>query len=183
MLSFSKWFIAVAAFVLLASPSAASDVILAGKVKSINAEKKTFVVTDAAGKDHSLKFAENVTINRAGKDSTSDLKAGDPVNVCHDDGTFTWTAHYILVQEGASKNCVLVRVTFKSYDAGKKQLTFTDTADKKDWTLGMGDATVRLNGQNSKVEDFKIGDAAVVIVDRTLGVEKGTLNSISAWRK
>jgi hypothetical protein len=183
MMSFSKWFVAVAASALLAGSSAASNDILAGKVKSINAEKKTFVVTDAAGKDHSLKFDENVTINRDGKDTKSDLKAGDPVNVCHDDGAFTWTALYILVQEGAGKKCVLLRVTFKSYDAGKKQLTFTDKADDKDLTLAMGDAKVCLNGQDSKVENYKIGDAAIAIVDRTLGVDKGTLNSIMAWRK
>jgi len=182
-MSLSKWFIAVAATVLLAGPSAAADVILAGKVKSINAEKKTFVVTDAGGKDHSLKFDEHVTVNRDGKDSKSDVKVGDPVDVCHDNGTFTWTAHYILVQEGASKNCVLMRVTFKSYDAGKKQLTFTNTADNKDMTFGMGDAKVRLNGQDSKMENYKIGDAAVAIVNMTAGADKGTLNSILAWRK
>jgi hypothetical protein len=183
MMSFSKWFSAVAAIVLLAGPSAAADAILAGKVKAINADKKTFVVTDAAGKDHSLKFDENVTINRGGKDSKNDVKAGDPVNVCHDNGVLTWTAHYILVQDGDTKNCVLVRCTVKSYDAGKKQITFTDTADKKDWTFGMGGAKVRLNGQDNKVENLKIGDDAVAIIDRTEGVEKGTLNSMLAWRK
>jgi hypothetical protein len=183
MMSFSKCIFAVAAIVLLAGPSAAADVILAGKVKSINAEKKTFVVTDAGGKDHSLRFDDNVTINRDGKDSKSDLKAGDPVNVCHDNGTFTWMARYILVQDGASKNCSLVRATFKSYDAANKQLTFTDTADNKDWTFAMTDTKMHLNGQNSKAENLKIGDAAVAIVDRTLGAAKGTLTSMSAWRK
>ena len=183
MLSFCKWFSAVAAIVLFVGPSSAADAILAGKVKSVNAEKKSFVVTDAAGKDHSLKLDDHVTINRSNKESSAELKAGDAVNVCHDNGTLSWTAHYILVQDGETKNCVLVRCTIKSYDAAKKQIIFTDTADNHDWTFALGTAAVRLNGKDTNPTNLKIGDNAVAIIDRTMGADRGTLSSILAWRK
>ena len=77
----------------------------------------------------------------------------------------TWTAHYILVQEGDTKNCELVHGTVKSYDVDKKQVTFTDHRDK-DWTFPMGDAKVRLNREDSKIEDIKIGDRALAIVEK-----------------
>ena len=43
--------------------------------------------------------------------------------------------------------------TVKSYDADKKQLAFTDKA--KDWTFAMGDAKVRLNKEDSKIEQHQ----------------------------
>src|ERR1700683_5608313 len=122
MKSFSKWVIALAATVLLAGTSTAADTVATGKVKSINADKKDMVLTDAAGKDWTIKLGDKVLINRDGKESPSDLKAGDPVSVCYDKGLLTWTAHYILVQEGANKNLNLVYGSVKSYDADKKQL-------------------------------------------------------------
>src|SRR4051812_34583819 len=109
MKSLVKWVCAVVAVVLLAGPLAAADVVSAGKVKSINADKKEFVLTDAAGKDAAYKFGDTVVINNGGKETKSDLKVGDMVNVCYDKGLLTWTAHYILVQEGDSKNWELVR--------------------------------------------------------------------------
>ena len=70
----------------LAGTAVAADAIAAGKVKAINADKKEFVLTDSAGKDWTIKLGDNVIINRGGKESQSDLKAGDPVNVCYDKG-------------------------------------------------------------------------------------------------
>ena len=136
MKSFSKWFSAMAAVVLLAGPAVAADAIAAGKVKAINADKKEFVLTDSAGKDWTIKLGDNVVINRGGKESKSDLNAGDTVNVCYDKGLLTWTAHYILVQEGDTKNCELVHGTVKSYDADKKQVTFTDRGQGLDLPHG-----------------------------------------------
>ena len=46
MKSFSKWFSALAALVLLAGPAVAGDAIAAGRVKGIHADKKEFVLTD-----------------------------------------------------------------------------------------------------------------------------------------
>lgn len=166
----SKWFSALAATLLLATTATAADAIFAGRVKGINADKKEFILTDAAGKDSTFKLDDNVVINRDGKEGKSDLKAGDPVNVCYDKGLLTWTARYILVQEGDRMNCELVLGTVKSYDADKKQLTFTD-AQGKDLSFTMGDAKVRLNQADSKVENVKIGDHALAIMEKIGGKE------------
>ena len=156
---------AMAAVVMLAGPAVAEDAVSAGKVKVVNAEKKDFVLTDSAGKDWTIKLGDDVVINRGGKDSQSDLNAGDSVNVCYDKGILTWTAHYILVQEGNTKNCELVHGTLKNYDVDKKEVTFTDHR-QKDWTFPIGSAKVRLNKQDSKIEDIKIGDRALGIVEK-----------------
>ena len=42
------------------------------KVKSINAENKTFVLTDAADKEFTFKLGDDLVINRAGKGRQSD---------------------------------------------------------------------------------------------------------------
>ena len=156
MKSFSKWFSALAALVLLAGPAVAGDAIAAGRVKGIHADKKEFVLTDSAGKDWTFKLGDTVIINRGGKESQSGLNAGDPVNVCYDKGPLTRTAHYILVQEGGAKNRWLMHGTVKNYDADKKELTFTSQASN--WTFPMGDVKVRLNREDSKIGHIKIGD-------------------------
>jgi hypothetical protein len=159
------WFSAMAAIVMLACPAVADDAISAGRVKGVNADKKEFVLTDAAGKDWTIKLGDAVVINRGGKESQSDLNAGDAINVCYDKGLLTWTARYILVQEGNTRNCELVHGTLKNYDVDKKQVTFTDRQDK-DWTFPMGNAKVRLNKEDSRIEDAKIGDRALAILEK-----------------
>jgi Cu/Ag efflux protein CusF len=176
----SPWLRAIGAFVVLAGPAMAADAIAAGKIKAVNAEKKDIVLTDRDGKDWTIKLGDNVVINRGGKESQSDLNAGDPVNVCYDKGVFTWTAHYILVQEGNTKDCELVHGTVKNYDVDKKQVTFTDHRDKN-WTFPMGDAKVRLNREDSKIQDLKIGDSALAIVEKT--GDSTTLKCLMVERK
>ena len=105
-----------------------------------------------AGKDFTFKLGDNLVVNRAGKESKSDLKSGDAINVCYDKGIFTWTAHYILVQEGTAKNSELICGNVKSYDAAKKMLSFTNE-DKKDSTYPMGNAMVRLNMADAKIDE------------------------------
>jgi hypothetical protein len=179
MKCFSKWVCALVATALLAGTTMAGEAVATGKVKSINADKKEFVLTDPAGKDFTLKLGDAVVINRGGKETTSDLKAGDAVSVMYDKGVLTWTAEYILVQDGTNKNCELVHGTIKSYDPSKKQLAFAGQA--KEWTFAMGDAKVRLNMQESKADDLKIGDNAVAIVE-TIG-DKSALKSLMVERK
>lgn len=166
MKTVSRWFGSFAAIALMASPAVADNAVSAGKVKEINSNKQEFVLTDAAGKDSTIKLGDAVVINRGGKESRSNLNAGDPVNVCYDKGVFTWTAHYILVQEGDTKDASLVSGSVKSYDPDKEQVVLTDQQGK-DWTLPMGDAKVRLNREDSKIGDLKIGDPALAIVERT----------------
>lgn len=176
----ARLFGTMAAFVLLAAPAIASDAVAAGKVKAIHSEKKEFVLTDSAGKDWTIKLGDPLVINRGGKESAADLMVGDPINVCYDKGTFTWTAHYILVQEGETKNSVLVHGSVKNYDVEKKQVTFTDS-DSKDWTFGMSSAKVTLNKENSKISDVKIGDSALAIVAKD--GDESTLKCLMIVRK
>jgi Cu/Ag efflux protein CusF len=174
-----NWLSATLAIALLASTAAAADTVASGKVKSINAENKTFVLTDSADKDFTFKLGENLVVNRGHKESKSDLKAGDAINVSYDKGILTWTANYILVQEGTSKNCELIRGNVKGYDVEKKELTFTNEV-KKDSTYAMGKAMVRVNMEDTKIGDIKIGDHALLIVNTTEG--KSTLTSVMVQR-
>lgn len=152
------------AFVVGAGHSAAADAISFGKIKSINSDKKEFVLTDPASKDWTIKIGDDLVVNRLGKESASDLKTGETVAVCYDKGVLTWTANYVLVQDGDGKNSNLVHGTIKGYDASKKELVFADL-NGKDWTFPMDETRVRLNRKVAKAEDLKIGDKALILVD------------------
>ena len=169
MMCLSKWIGATMAIALLAGSAAASNTTVGGKIKSINADKKTFVVT-TNDKDNTFTFDDNLVVNRDGKESKSDLKVGDAISVAYDKGLTTWTAHYILVQEGKFKNCELIQGAVKGYDADKKELNFTNLS-KQTTTYSLGKAPVRLNMADSKIEDVKIGDHVLIIVEKVDGKE------------
>ena len=175
----SKWIGATLAIALLAGSVVAADTTAGGKIKSINAEQKTFVLTDSANKDNTFKFDDDLVVNRDGKESKSDLKVGDAIYVCYDKGRVTWTAHYILVQEGKFKNCELIQGNVKGYDADKKELNFTNLSNQTT-AYSLGKAPVRLNMADSKIEDVKIGDNVLIIVDTVDG--KSTLRSVMVKR-
>jgi hypothetical protein len=174
-----KWIAATTAMVLLAGSVAATDTVAGGKVKSVNADNKTFVLTDSANKDFTFQYGDKLVVNRAGKEGKTDLKTGDAINICYDKGETQFTAHYILVQEGNSKNCELVRGNVKGYDAVKKELTFTNEG-KKDSTYAMGGASVRFQMIDHKIENVASGDPALLIVDLIDG--KSTLESVMVDR-
>jgi Cu/Ag efflux protein CusF len=178
MMCLTKWLSAPLVIALLASTAAAADTTAGGKIKSINAEKKTFVVTND-DKDNTFKFDDNLVVNRDGKESKSDLKAGDAIYVCYDKGLLNWTAHYILVQEGQFKNSELIQGNVKGYEADKKELNFTNLS-KQTTAYSVGQAPVRLNMEESKIEDVKIGDNVLIIVDTVDG--KSTLRSVMVKR-
>jgi hypothetical protein len=165
--------------VLLAGPVMAADAVVPGVVKSINSDKKEFVMADLrfVNKEVTIKFGADVVINRSGTESKSDLKVGDIVNVCHDNGTFTWSAHYILILAGDNKDYVLMHGTVKTADA--KELVLTDNG--KDLTFALGDAKVSLNKGASKIGDVKIGDQCLAIVEK-IG-DKTTLKTAMVNRK
>jgi predicted lipoprotein with Yx(FWY)xxD motif len=180
MKSFLKCASAMAAIVLLTGMASAADAISAGKVKAVHSEKKEFVLTDAGGKDRTIKLGDNVVINHGGKESKSDLNVGDMVAVCHDNGTLSWTAHYILVKKDASKNWKLVQGTFKGYDTDQKRLAFTDHAGK-DLAFAWGDGKVRLNRKYTSVDHIKIGDKGLFILDKS--GDATTLKAVILKRK
>ena len=175
----SKWLSPALAIALMAGTAAAADTVSSGKIKSINADNKTIIVTDATNKDFTFKLDDKLVVNRGGKESNSDLKAGDAINVCYDKGLLTWTAHYILVQEGPSKTCELIRGSVKGYDAGKNELSFTNDI-KQDLTYSMGKAVVRVNMADANIDTVRIGDHALLIVNMTQG--KATLQSVMVQR-
>ena len=175
MKSFSKWASVLAVLFLLAGTAMGSDALATGKIKGINADKGEFVLTDTAGKDVTFKLGDMVVVNRGGKESKSDLKAGDAVNVSYEKGLATWTAKYILVQEGDSKKWELAQGSFKGYDAAKKEVVCTD-AQGKDCTYAMVHAKVRMNKKKAKVEDIKIGEHVLCIL-QTAG-DKITLRAL-----
>jgi Cu/Ag efflux protein CusF len=179
MMCVRKWISATLAIALLASTASAADTVAHGKVKVISPENKTFVLTDSAAKDVVITFGDNLVVNRAGKESKGDLKAGDTISICYDKGDFVSKAHYILVQEGTSKNSALIRGSVKSYDSDKKELTFTNEV-KKDSTYAMGEARVRVNMEDATIENVKIGDNVLLIVNTVEG--KATLQSVMVDR-
>jgi hypothetical protein len=179
MMCLTKWLSATLAIALLASTAAAADAVAGGKIKSINADNKTFILTDAADKEHTFKLGDHMVINRAGKESKSDLKVGDAVSVCHDAGVFSWTAHYVLIHEGTTKNSTLSHGTFKSYDTDKKQLAFTDSL-KKDTMYSVGTAMVRVNMKASTAQNLRIGEHALIISNTIEG--KSTLTNVMVQR-
>jgi hypothetical protein len=181
MKCFTRIFSAVIATLALTAGSAsASDALANGKIKSVDASAKTFVLTDTSDKDHSFKFGDDMLVNRAGKVGMDGIKTGDTVNVCYDKGTFTWTAHYVLIQDGKSKNCELVHGLVKSYDADKQELIFTNEADKKDLTFVTTKAKVCLNREPTKIDIAKVGDYALLIVKNVDG--KSTLEEVMISR-
>lgn len=169
MMCLSKWIGATMAIALLAGPATAANTTAGGKIKSIDAEKKTFVVT-TNDKDNTFAFDDNLVVNRDGKESKSDLKVGDTISISYDKGLTTWTAHYILVQEGEFKNCELLQGNVKGYDGDKKELSFTNLT-KQTTAYSLGKAPVRVNMADSKIEDVKIGDHVLIIVEKVDGKE------------
>ena len=79
MMCLTKAFSATLAIALMASTAAAADTIASGKIKSINADNKSFVLTDSADKDFTFKFDDKLVVNHDGKETKSDLKAGTHV--------------------------------------------------------------------------------------------------------
>jgi hypothetical protein len=180
MKSLLKYGGVLAVSVLLASPAVAAEHIVAGKVKSIDAGKTQFVLTDSADKEYKITLGKDVVVNRGGKEGKSNVKVDDTVDVFYDTGVLASTAKYILVREGDAKNSGLVRGTVKRYDGDKKELVFTDP-DKKDWTFATAGAKVRLDKEDSQFTEVKIGDRALAIVD-TVG-DKVTLKTLMVHRK
>jgi hypothetical protein len=189
MKPFSMWASAPIAIVLLAGLARGdANNVSGGTVKSVNTEKKEFVLTDPAGKDATIKFGDQLIIIRDSKDTPGDtarkpggeLKVGDIVDVCYAKDVSTWTAHYILVKGGDTKNCDLVYGTVKGYDVEKKQLSFTEERGK-DWLVHAGDALVLLNNKDSKIQDLKSGDSMTAIVEKS--GEKTSLRRLFAERK
>jgi hypothetical protein len=159
--------LALALVAILSNAALAADAIAQGKIKSVEANKKEFVLTDMNGKDWTFDLADHFTISRGEKEGKfEELKPNDEVSIAYDKGITKYTASYILVREGTNKTSELGRGSVKTFDADKKQLVLTDP-NGKEWTFHIGsDAKVRLNDKESKVSDLKLGDKVTVVYDK-----------------
>ena len=165
--------------VLLGNVSGA-DSVIAGKVKGVVLEKHEFVLTENTGQDRTIKLAENVVINRGGRDFQSELKVDDIVCVYCDKNALVLTANYILVQEGESKNWTLAHGDVQSFDHEKKEITYLDDQGR-DWTFSTIGVKVFVNRAESKVESIKIGEHVLALLQKA--GDQTTLKSLFVNRK
>ena len=172
---------ALLAMALIVQTASAADDLAAGKVKSVDADAKKFVLTDPAGtKDWTFGFGDKCVTNRGGQEGKGDLKVGDAVFVHYDKGVVNWTAKYILVQEGDAMTWTMAHGSFKGYDAAKKQFTFTDP-NGTDVSYAVGDGAIRLNNKKAEIGELKIGDHVLVIM--APATNGGTLKHLIAERQ
>jgi Cu/Ag efflux protein CusF len=184
MIRMPKWVVGVLALGLaaaVAAPARAEESVFRDKVKSVNAEKKTFTMTDENGKEFTFKIAEDCIINRGDKNAVADIKEKDEVTVLYDSGVTAKTAHYVLVHTDKNKDTELARGALKSYDEGKKELTITEL-NKKDRVFNLtGDAKIQLAGKDAKIGDLKLGDKVTLIYETK--DNKATVSEVIAERK
>jgi hypothetical protein len=85
-----RWFVVVglvAIFALLVAPAIASAAEVSGSVKSVDAAKKSFVVTGPDGGNHTLTYDDTTKITVGDKEGTAaDIKEGAKVKVTHEGG-------------------------------------------------------------------------------------------------
>jgi Cu/Ag efflux protein CusF len=185
MIRMPKWVVAVLALGVMAAvsvPARAEEKVFRDKVKSVNADKKTFTMTDEQGKEFTYKLDDNSIINDGtDKGGLANLKAGDEVTVLYEIGVLANTARYVLVHNDKNKDRELARGAVKTWDADKKEMTITEL-NQKDRTFNVGgDAKVELSGKPAKLNDLKLGDRVTMIYDSKGG--KNTVLDIVADRK
>lgn len=164
----------------LVNVTVGAESIAAGKVKSVDQAKHEFVLTESTGKDRTIKLSENVVINRAGLDGQTELKAKDTICAFCDKNAVIWTATYILVQEGESKNWTLGHGDVTAYDPEKKEITYTDDQGRP-WTYSTIDVKVYINKVESKPESIKIGEHLLALLQKA--GDRTTLKNIYITRK
>jgi len=164
----SIWGFAILAALLLCGAASAADTIAAGHVKRVNAEKREFVMVDGNNKEITFKLSDNTVMNRGGRESQSDLSGGDSVYVYHDAGLLTWTAKYVLIREGDSKNWELAHGKLKGYDGEKLNFTYTSDGGR-DMTHSAAFARAWVNNREVQFDDLQIGDSVLLMFARSGG--------------
>jgi len=167
MFRLPKWLPVVLGFALLVGLTAqasGAEATARGKIKSLEAEKKQFVLTDLNNKDWTFALADNAVIRTADKEAKfNDLKPGDDVSIVYDKGLTQFTANYILNHQGETKGLEVGYGSLKTFDADKKQLVLTDP-NGKDWTFMVSDdARIRLSDKEAKPTDLKLGDKMTIV--------------------
>jgi hypothetical protein len=159
---------------------AAEESITTGKVKSIQSEKREFILTEHSGKERTVKLDENVIIHRGGREGQGELKVNDAVCVSHETNELVLTAKHILIQEGESSHWILDHGYVKSIDAEKKEIVYTD--DKGvNRTYSTIDVTAYVNRAAVKVESIKNGERVLALLRK--GGDQTSLKSLYVTRK
>jgi hypothetical protein len=172
---------AVAILLLLFSKSSqGAESILAGKVKTVDLAKHEFVLVETSGKERQIKLDENVVVNRGGRDGTTELKAKDAAMVHCDTSAVTWTATYILVQDGETANWSLDRGNIEKYDSESKQISYADEQGRSYRFSTMG-AKLYINRVESKFESVKIGEPVLALLKKA--GDQPTLKAMYITRK
>jgi Cu/Ag efflux protein CusF len=167
MRTFSTGAAALLAIAMLAGSAAAADALGKGKIKSINADKKQFVMTGDDKTDHTFTLADHTVINHDGKEGkVTDLKEGQEVSLLYDKGVVNWTVEYILVHEGENAKAGLARGGLKSWDSVKGQLTVTGLDNKDEIFETPVASKVQLAGKPAKLADLKVGDKVTIIYEK-----------------
>jgi len=169
-------------FLLVLSTSVCSggESIIAGKVKSVDLAKQEFVLTETSGKDRTIKLDQNVVINRGGRDSSAELKVKDAVMAHCDTTAVTWTATYVLVQDGESANWSLDRGNIVKYDSESKQISYADEQGRP-YQFSTTDAKLFINRVESKFESVKTGEPVLALLKKA--GDRSTLKSMYVTRK
>jgi Cu/Ag efflux protein CusF len=167
MIRLPKWLPVVLCFALLigfTTRAWGAEATARGKIKSIEAEKKQFILTDLNGKDWTFTLADDTIIRSGDKEAKfTDVKPGDDVSIVYDKGLTQFAAKYILDHQGDTKGLEVGFGSLKTFDPDKKQLVLTDP-NGKDWTFKMADdAKVRLADKEAKPNDLKLGDKMTVV--------------------
>jgi ribosomal 50S subunit-recycling heat shock protein len=128
-----------------------------GRIESISADKKEFVVKDAKGKEHTFNLGRDAKVRLDGKESQfADLKTGDQVVIAYEKEADQMMARHIRSTRRGATRTALGEI--KSISAAKNQLTLKDLGGKEHTFNLARDAKVQLGEKEGKLADLKAGD-------------------------
>jgi hypothetical protein len=159
---------------------AAAEAVATGTVKSVDLGKREFILTDSMGKDRTVEYDEEMIVNRGGRDGQSELKTNDAICLYYEPGGLVWSANYILVQEGDTRNWSIGHGNVKSNETEKKEIAFIDDQGRK-WTYSTDGVPVFVNRTKSKIESIKVGEHVMALQQKA--GDRTTLKGLYITRK
>jgi hypothetical protein len=164
-----KWFLGMLAVALLMGLTARANAAdTQGRIKNVNADKATFVMTDENGKDWTFKAGDGIQVHRNDKAVTlRDLQEGDEVRITYAKDNNTLVASNIKVTAVATANTE-TRGKIKSINPDKNEFVLSDK-EGNDWRFRMSDkAKVQVgNNKAGTLQDLKVGEAVLVTYKKT----------------
>jgi Cu/Ag efflux protein CusF len=154
---------ALALLVAFATPAMAADTTK-GVIKSVNADRKEFVMIDQNGTDWTFRTADNVEVRANDKAVSLDsLKPGDMVYITYAKDGKRLVASEVRVKGSADTTGLNTEGKIKSLDTTNNEFVLTDKTGK-DWTFRVNDATkvMASNNRSTKLENMKTGEKVKV---------------------